>query len=202
MKSNLLLAGAAALALSLGASAASASTVTDDFTFFDRSDNAVATGSFSYDSGLSGTIGYGDLSAFSITLGGGSFDLNYVNSVAGSGGYQYFGYDIAANTFVPASVSGNASPPTSSDILSATGSNVSSGFFFDPLPGQTDPAGTGADGAFANYSTGQQGVAVRLAITEAGAVPEPTSWAMMLFGFGGLGAVLRQRRAKPAPACA
>jgi hypothetical protein len=34
------------------------------------------------------------------------------------------------------------------------------------------------------------------------AVPEPTTWAMMLVGFGGLGAVLRRRRAPASPATA
>ncbi len=32
-----------------------------------------------------------------------------------------------------------------------------------------------------------------------GGVPEPGTWAMMLFGFGGLGAVLRRRRGQVAP---
>ena len=34
------------------------------------------------------------------------------------------------------------------------------------------------------------------------AVPEPAAWAMMLVGFGGIGAVLRGRRARTAPAAA
>ena len=33
-------------------------------------------------------------------------------------------------------------------------------------------------------------------------VPEPASWALMLVGFGGLGALLRRRRGQPAPALA
>ncbi|MFI4964707.1 MAG: PEPxxWA-CTERM sorting domain-containing protein [Caulobacterales bacterium] len=197
MKCGFLAGAVAALAVGMAASAANASTIVDDFTFFDSSAHAVASGSFSYDSSLSGTIGFGDLSAFSIDLLGGSFDLAYVNSVASSGGYQYFGYDIAGNTFVPASVTGNANPPVNSDILSATGSNVASGFFFDPIPGQADPAGTGADGVVANFSTGRIATVASLSIAQAGAVPEPASWALMLIGFGGLGAVLRQQRARP-----
>jgi hypothetical protein len=31
-----------------------------------------------------------------------------------------------------------------------------------------------------------------------GAVPEPATWTMMILGFGGVGALLRQRRARPA----
>jgi len=196
MKTRILLAGVAALALGAAASGANASTVTDNFTFFDGSAQAVATGSFSYDSSLSGVIGYGDLSAFSVDLLGASFDLAYVNSVASSGGYQYFGYDIAANTFVPAAVSGDAIPAISSDILSATGSNVSSGFFFDPVPGQADPGATGADGVFENYNIGRLATAASFTIAPAGGVPEPASWALMLIGFGGLGAMLRQQRAQ------
>lgn len=34
----------------------------------------------------------------------------------------------------------------------------------------------------------------QVSVTGAGAVPEPASWAMMLVGFGGLGAVMRSRR--------
>jgi hypothetical protein len=34
------------------------------------------------------------------------------------------------------------------------------------------------------------------------AVPEPSSWALMIVGFGGIGAVLRKRRHSPALAAA
>ena len=36
----------------------------------------------------------------------------------------------------------------------------------------------------------------------AGGVPEPGTWAMMLLGFGGLGAILRRRRGMAASAAA
>ena len=35
-----------------------------------------------------------------------------------------------------------------------------------------------------------------------GAVPEPATWAMMIFGFGGVGAAIRRRRQQPALAAA
>lgn len=37
-------------------------------------------------------------------------------------------------------------------------------------------------------------------VDAAAAVPEPTSWALMIVGFGGMGAALRRRRAEPAAA--
>ena len=37
-------------------------------------------------------------------------------------------------------------------------------------------------------------------IAGAGGIPEPATWAMMLMGFGGLGAMLRRRRAVHAAA--
>jgi hypothetical protein len=36
----------------------------------------------------------------------------------------------------------------------------------------------------------------------AGGVPEPAAWALMLAGFGGIGAMIRRRRAQPLPASA
>ena len=42
---------------------------------------------------------------------------------------------------------------------------------------------------------GQQGIAmVNFSVQQAAAVPEPATWAMMLIGFGGIGASLRRRK--------
>ena len=48
----------------------------------------------------------------------------------------------------------------------------------------------------------QNGDLVRLDFTSAtgGAVPEPTAWGLMILGFGGVGAMMRRRRALPVPA--
>ncbi|MGE0774264.1 MAG: PEPxxWA-CTERM sorting domain-containing protein [Sphingomonadaceae bacterium] len=43
-------------------------------------------------------------------------------------------------------------------------------------------------------------VSYRLSIDTRNAVPEPSSWAMMLLGFGGIGVALRNRKATTAPA--
>ncbi len=54
-------------------------------------------------------------------------------------------------------------------------------------------------GAAGNYTYDSTGIA--LTVTSggglgAGGVPEPATWGMMLIGFGGLGAVLRNRRVR------
>ena len=59
----------------LGIASANAATITNNFVFTDEANSVVASGSFSYDSSLTGTIGYSDLSAFSITLANQSYIL-------------------------------------------------------------------------------------------------------------------------------
>ena len=52
-------------------------------------------------------LSYADLSSFSVTLDGSTYNLSFVNGLAGdNGAYVYFGYDTTTNTFVPASVPG------------------------------------------------------------------------------------------------
>ena len=89
-----------------------------------------------------------------------------------------------------------------SDTLTGPGANEStetpgqSTAFSDTLnlkAGDTLSFAVNNDGNFLNDSTG-------LTATIS-AVPEPASWAMMLVGFGGLGAAMRMRR-KPATATA
>jgi hypothetical protein len=47
------------------------------------------------------------------------------------------------------------------------------------------------------------GVSADLVVTSfAGGVPEPAAWALMLVGFGGIGAMIRRRRTQPVPASA
>jgi len=51
-------------------------------------------------------------------------------------------------------------------------------------------------------STGNSFEFDSLAGTIQAAVPEPSTWAMMILGFGGIGALIRRRRANPAAAAA
>jgi hypothetical protein len=176
----------------LGIASANAATITNNFVFTGEANNVVASGSFSFDSSLTGTIGYSNLSAFSITLVGQSYDLAFVNALNPAppvSDYVYFGYDISANTFVPASVPGSVGNLTS--ILAGTDLYV--GFFFSPLLGQGDD---NADGAYTEYRTETDGFAV--AFTISSAIPEPSTWIMMILGFLGLAGLAYRRRERTA----
>jgi PEP-CTERM motif len=185
--------------LIVGVSGARAALVTDAFSFLDAGNNVLASGTFSYDSANSGLLTYGQLSSFSIsfpTPNAQSYDLAFVNSLTSPNDYVYFGYDTVSNTFLPASVNGGQGP--FSGILAGAhwaGSGVDTGFFIDPLVGQADPAGTGADGITTGYSpyTGATGPISASVVIEA--VPEPSTWAMMILGFCGLGFVAYRKKA-------
>ena len=124
----------AGLGLMCGMASANASIITDVFTFYNSSNSVVASGSFSYDSSLSGTIGYANLNSFSVTIPGPpgpqTYNLAFVNSLTSSNDYVYFGYDIGANTFVPASVGSPGYAGPFAGILAGLNSNGSNGFLF------------------------------------------------------------------------
>ncbi len=66
-------------------------------------------------------------------------------------------------------------------------------FAYDSMPSE--------GGAHAGWQgTGDEGWAAHdIKVTQAGAVPEPAAWGLMIVGFGGMGVVLRrQRRLQPA----
>jgi hypothetical protein len=201
---------------------AKASTVTAEFKFFNGSD-VVASGSFSYDdaSQPAGLLKFSDLTAFSIKGAGNSYSLADVTSpplapssdsgplVPTVGLYNYFGYDTSLGTFVPAVVDGPQGPLVSIFMLLfgtvedlGGGQNkvsVLSGFQFDPLPSQDDPSATGSnDGLYAFYNPkncGECQTEFPSFTSFSVAIPEPSTWAMMLIGFFGLGFVAYRRKA-------
>jgi hypothetical protein len=200
----------------MSVSAASAATIVDNFVFsnvssVDGTSVVVSSGSFSYDSSKSGLLTFGDLLAFSISGAGNSYNLSYVNGLsqltAPQSSYLYFGYNTSLNSFVPALVDGpqgqldfifaaileNSSPPNPNGSTTVT---TQSGFAFDPLPTQTDPNG-GNDGLFAFYNPRNCGncqVAGDFPSFTSFSVPEPSTWAMMLLGFAGVGFMAYRRK--------
>jgi PEP-CTERM motif len=179
-----LIAGAA-----MTVTAAHAATITDNFVFFDNS-TVVASGSFSYNSANSGLLTYNELSAFSFTGNASSFGLSDVQSGGALSNYNYFGFNTTLNAFVPAAISGDVG--TFSGIFAATNPSLTSGFFFDPLIGQADPAGTGADSLYTLYNAGP--VNASYTSYTVSAVPEPSTWAMIILGICGLGFMAFRRK--------
>jgi hypothetical protein len=189
-------------------SAANAVTIADNFAFFDNT-TVVASGSFSYDSSKSGTLTFGDLLSFTISGAGNSYNLSDVTGVNAPldqpTSYNYFGYNTASNLFVPASIPGYN--VNTSGIFAATDGSGHNGFFFDPLVGSTDPAGTGADGLFSFRNPANCGDCTvasdfpsftGFSVSSVSAVPEPSTWVMMILGFAGLGFAAYRRKSKAA----
>jgi hypothetical protein len=176
-------------------SAAQAATVVDNFSFTDSSNAVIASGSFGYDSGLSGTLSYADLSSFTISVLGSAYNLSFVNSLSSDpGAYVYFGFNTLSNSFVSASVPGSVG--NYSGIFAAVNGALNNGFFIDPLVGQADPAHTGADGVVAQYAGypgyGNQATISGYSVT---AVPGPIAGAGLpaLLGILGFGLYRRRR---------
>jgi len=199
----------------LSASVTKASTITADFKFFDVSD-VVASGSFSYDSSKSGLLAFGDLTAFSISgagSGAGNF-YSLADMAKPDTLYSYFGYNTISNSFVPTVIDGPQGPLVAiflalfgtvvpnNDPANTNTVTINAGFQFDPLPTQADPSGTGAnDGLYAFYNPSNCGPCqeagdfpsfISFSVT---GIPEPSTWAMMLLGFFGLGLVAYRRKA-------
>lgn len=195
---------ASAFALAaMGASAANAAT--DLFTFYNSSNQVVASGSFSYDDSKSGVLGYADLSSFTIkidnpigNLDQKTYDLSFANSASD---YVYFAYDTSSNSFVPAAVSGYYGPPYGELMGAITNGGNGAGFYLDPLPGSF--GGNNDDGVGATYPFGaNNGSYINYSSVTISAAPEPATWAMFLVGFGAIGFMMRNSRRKVAAAAA
>ncbi|MHB1529316.1 MAG: PEP-CTERM sorting domain-containing protein [Acidiferrobacteraceae bacterium] len=172
---------------------ACASLVTDNFVFTNNS-AVVANGSFSYDSSHSGQLTYADLSSFAVNLvlPAGKQSYNLAFALAHTN-YNYFGYNTNLNTFVPSSVSGSEGPYPG--ILSAINNrNLTDGFFFDPLPSQSNLGVPGSnDGVFAGYAPYSTNTATAFSVTP---VPEPPAGILMGSGIGLLWGVVGFRKRK------
>jgi len=169
-----------ALGICSAALVAASANATDKVFEYDLGASAVATGAFSYATGTTGILGYGDLNAFSVTVAGVTYDLT---DVAGLTDYIHFAYDTSANTFVTDPNSCGFAGCGYSSSLSAINSSGTFGFFF-----------TSAPGAFLEYQTNTLGSFDTIKISDTSAVPEPASWALMIGGLGAVGGAMRSRR--------
>lgn len=160
----------------LSVATAQASTVNFDYL---ASSVSVAQGSFSYADGATGTLGYGDLSAFSVTLGPRTYTLG---DVAGFTDYRWFGYDTVGNSFVTGTGLTGFAGGGFSASLAAINSTGTSGFFFAAAPG-----------VFADYENFHAVSFDTILLTpQQNAVPEPASLILTALALMGL-AVSRRR---------
>jgi len=159
------------LGASLLISGANASTITNNFVFTDQSSAVVASGSFSYDSAKTGILGYSDLTAFSISLAGESYNLPFANSLFSGVDYIYFGYNVSANTFTP-----GLAPSIYGDlrsILAAVNTVTFESLLFSCLLRKYD---VNVDTAFTISRTRSNGAALTATISPISispAIPEP-----------------------------
>lgn len=187
----------ASLLIALAAATPAIATVTVTFNVVNNT-TPVAQGSFTYADGLSGILGYDDLGSFSVAIGGSAYTLADVNSTLTT--YQYFGYDTATLSFVPGTSCGSAGCGFNtylSAIAVRNGSGFSftsdgmratdhmtrvtsryTGFLISSSVGPTDPIDIDPDPEGENPLP----------------VPEPATWAMLIAGFGLVGATMRRRR--------
>jgi hypothetical protein len=126
-----------------------------------------------------------------VLLDQGTFSVSYSASTGTVSGYTLMDYGVnlpswslAAGTYFLAL---NVQP--NQGDMHWTISNSS------PLPGNNFISTSGVSGTFTGYNSDHD---FRLTDTPVSAVPEPSTWAMMILGFTGIGFMAYRRKAKPA----
>jgi hypothetical protein len=174
------------------ASAAGASTVTDIWTFSDGGSNT-GIGSFSYES----TTGL--VSSFT-----GNYDGNALTfwdastapvQINGSGQLVYHG---VPNTGGADFIFDDLYPFTVPGLLVSTGSGAGQRFYAisldSPAASSVDFFSINPDGSYVV----DDGTFAVHPVNLTDAVPEPSTWAMMILGFAGIGVMAYRRKSKPA----
>jgi hypothetical protein len=179
----------------------------------DASLTAVGTGSISYDgigSTTNGVFGYGtDNNLYSINTTTGASTLLGATNVAFTG---FFGFSAGGSTLYELMGSDLYSLNTTTGAGTLIGSTGGSGFGAavseggvlyagseSPLAIYTLNPSTGAGVECPNLTgTSEEIFGLAPDIPSAPGVPEPAAWALMLIGFGGLGAALRAQRRRVA----
>jgi hypothetical protein len=206
-------AGAALVALALTGSPAAAAVIVYAGTITSGVDNAgifggvgdlanvAFTASFTYDPALgnhvtdatservTGGTDYGGASPItdaSFTIGG--VTLQFIPTLRGaaftSATTGTFGHEAATpDTYLLLQVVQAGAPARLNDLVSGTPTACPSCQVY----------GLGSQGAI-NFSAFLDVDSVRVGSSDTGVVPEPATWALMILGFGGAGAMLRRRR--------
>ncbi|MFA7607081.1 MAG: PEP-CTERM sorting domain-containing protein [Rhodocyclaceae bacterium] len=135
---------------------------------------SVVQGVFSYDDDATGTLGYGDLTDFSITFGPRTYTLA---DVLGFTDYVWFAYDTLSNSFINGTNLGGFGGGGYSASLAAINATGTSGFFISPSP----------SGMFRDYWSGYQSSFDGLRMTQpVSTVPEPASLLLTGLALAGL----------------
>ena len=122
--------------------------------------------------------------ADAIGIGTAAVTTNFTGNL----GFGY--YSLAVDNFSTGSV--NLAAGTYYLVLQNAATNSGNPIYWDESDGASSASDSGI-GNLANFSranvTGSESFQIL-----SGAVPEPSTWAMMMVGFGGLGAAMRSRR--------